>query len=80
MQLVIIFICLYDAETRLICQPRYRSMCELTSMQAACWFGRSGNATLGGVAAHLYAEFDGQFIDLQKLHLALQRLYKEHPI
>jgi hypothetical protein len=33
-----------------------------------------------GVAAHLYAEFDGQFIDLQKLHLALQRLYKEHPI
>lgn len=80
MQLVIIFICLYDAETRLICQPSYRSMCELTSMQAACWFGRSGNATLGGVAAHLYAEFDGQFIDLQKLHLALQRLYKEHPI
>lgn len=51
MQLVIIFICLYDAETRLICQPSYRSMCELTSMQAACWFGRSGNATLGGVAA-----------------------------
>ncbi|EPP0546066.1 acinetobactin non-ribosomal peptide synthetase subunit BasD, partial [Acinetobacter baumannii] len=80
MQLVIIFICLYDAETRLICQPSYRSMCELTSMQAACWFGRSGNATLGGVAAHLYTEFDGQFIDLQKLHLALQRLYKEHPI
>ncbi len=33
MQLVIIFICLYDAETRLICQPSYRSMCELTSMQ-----------------------------------------------
>jgi hypothetical protein len=32
------------------------------------------------IAAHLYAEFDGQFIDLQKLHLALQRLYKEHPI
>ncbi|MDH0562390.1 condensation domain-containing protein [Acinetobacter courvalinii] len=80
MQLVIIFICLYDAETRLICQPSYRSMCELTSMQAACWFGRSGNATLGGVAAHLYAEFDGQFIDLQKLHLALQRLYREHSI
>lgn len=55
-------------------------MSELTSMQAACWFGRSDNTTLGGVSAHLYAEFDGQFIDLQKLHSALQRLYQQHDI
>ncbi len=55
-------------------------MCELTSMQAACWFGRSGSTTLGGVSAHLYAEFDGQLIDLQKLNLAIQRLYQEHDL
>ncbi len=80
MQLVIIFIYLYDAKTRLICQPSYRSMCELTSMQAACWFGRSTSTDLGGVSAHLYAEFDGQIIDLQKLNLAIQRLYQEHDL
>lgn len=55
-------------------------MSELTSMQAACWFGRSDNATLGGVSAHLYAEFDSQCIDLQKLNSALQRLYQEHDL
>ncbi|MBJ7539343.1 condensation domain-containing protein [Marinomonas transparens] len=56
-------------------------MSELTSMQAACWFGRISDADfLGGVAAHLYAEFDGSSIDLNRLESALQRAYSEHAI
>jgi non-ribosomal peptide synthetase component F len=54
-------------------------MNELTSMQAACWFGRITESDfLGGVSAHLYTEFDGQSIDLNRLELALQRVYLEH--
>lgn len=52
-------------------------MSELTSMQAACWFGRGADAALGGVAAHLYVEFDGQAIDLQRLNRALERVCQE---
>ncbi|QUX95345.1 peptide synthetase [Marinomonas sp. CT5] len=56
-------------------------MNELTSMQAACWFGRLTDSDfLGGVAAHLYTEFDGQIIDLNKLEAALQRVYLEHSL
>ena len=80
MKLVIILICLYDEEIKLICQPSYHAMSELTSMQAACWFGRFSHAILGGVSAHLYAEFENQSIDPQKLNIAIERLYKEHDI
>lgn len=56
-------------------------MSELTPMQAACWFGRiSESEFLGGVAAHLYVEFDGQSIDLQKLESALQHMHLRHSI
>ncbi|MEF1182777.1 hypothetical protein REK00_25520 [Vibrio campbellii] len=53
-------------------------MSDLTPMQAACWFGRNANAKLGGVASHLYTEFDGKNINLEKLHAALIKLYKRH--
>ncbi|HDZ8908524.1 TPA: peptide synthetase, partial [Aeromonas dhakensis] len=55
-------------------------MKELTAMQAACWMGRSAHAHLGGVSAHLYAEFDGPALDLARLHGALERLYQAHPM
>lgn len=55
-------------------------MSELTPMQSACWFGRSSNATLGGVSAHLYAEFNHSGLDLQKLNAALHRLYQHHQL
>ena len=72
---------LYNASSILICQLSKRTMSELTSMQAACWFGRiTESDLLGGVAAHLYVEFDTQTIDLEKLEMALQRVYLEHPI
>ena len=53
-------------------------MSDLTPMQAACWFGREANAKLGGVASHLYTEFDGENINLEKLNSALVSLYHRH--
>ncbi|QLG94207.1 amino acid adenylation domain-containing protein [Pseudomonas yamanorum] len=55
-------------------------MRELTSMQAACWIGRTAHASLGRVSAHLYAEFDGHAIDLERLRKALERVCLLHPM
>lgn len=52
----------------------------LTTMQAACWMGREEHAQLGGVAAHLYAEFDRSGMDAGRLQQALDRLYILHPM
>ncbi|MBC7210084.1 MAG: hypothetical protein H5U33_06895 [Pseudomonas sp.] len=49
-------------------------------MQAACWIGRDAHAALGGVSAHLYAEFDGQASDVARLEVALEGLYRAHPM
>ncbi|NLR99821.1 hypothetical protein HGP17_23615 [Rhizobium sp. P38BS-XIX] len=57
---------------------------QLGVMQHAYWVGRSGGQRLGGVAAHLYAEFDhaptgaGSAIDPDKLKFALDRLLERH--
>jgi amino acid adenylation domain-containing protein len=55
-------------------------MRELTSMQAACWIGRAAHAALGNVSAHLYTEFDGHGIDLDRLRAALERTGRRHPM
>lgn len=55
-------------------------MRELTSMQAACWFGRAHGAMLGGVAAHLYTEFNGNHIDTDKLRRTIENLYRRHEL
>ena len=49
-------------------------------MQAACWIGRTAHASLGRVSAHLYAEFDGLAIDLERLRKALARVCLLHPM
>jgi amino acid adenylation domain-containing protein len=49
-------------------------------MQAACWIGRTTHAALGTVSAHLYAEFDGTAIDLERLHAALAQVCMLHPM
>lgn len=49
-------------------------------MQAACWIGRTAHAALGKVSAHLYAEFDGHAIDLERLRAALQQVSLLHPM
>lgn len=53
-------------------------MRELTSMQTANWLGRGANVALGNVSAHLYVEFDGHAIDLQRLRVALGKVCFAH--
>lgn len=49
-------------------------------MQAAYWVGRQSVATRGCVAAHLYAEFDGQGLEPDRLRRAVARLGDIHPM
>ncbi|MBA1191283.1 amino acid adenylation domain-containing protein [Pseudomonas entomophila] len=52
----------------------------LTSMQAACWSGRSASAELGNVAAHLYVEFEGPALEVERLEQALAQVSRRHPM
>ncbi|MFK3943456.1 amino acid adenylation domain-containing protein [Pseudomonas monteilii] len=52
----------------------------LTSMQAACWSGRSASAELGNVAAHLYVEFEGPALEAERLERALAQVSQRHPM
>lgn len=47
-------------------------------MQAAYWVGRKTAGPLGGVAAHLYTEFDGDGIDEARLRQAARTLFQAH--
>jgi mycobactin phenyloxazoline synthetase len=50
----------------------------LATMQHAYWIGRSDEQELGGVAAHLYVEFDGGAIDPMRLEHAVSDLIAAH--
>lgn len=50
----------------------------LATLQHAYWIGRSPAQRLGGVAAHLYTEFDGADVDPERLATALERLVARH--
>lgn len=53
----------------------------LAVMQHAYWVGRTDGQHLGGVAAHLYTEFDtapGSGVDPERLRIALERLVDRH--
>lgn len=50
----------------------------LAVMQHAYWIGREEGQQLGGVAAHLYTEFDGMGVDPKRLHIAIERLITRH--
>ncbi|MEV6427912.1 amino acid adenylation domain-containing protein [Nocardia sp. NPDC051463] len=52
----------------------------LATMQHAYWIGRSDEQELGGVAAHLYVEFDGGRIDPVRLERAVADLVAVHPM
>ena len=52
----------------------------LAPMQHAYWIGRSDEQELGGVAAHLYVEFDGREIDPGRLQRAVSELVAAHPM
>ena len=52
----------------------------LAPMQHAMWVGRQANQPLGGVAGHLYVEFDGGPIDPERLRAAATALARRHPM
>jgi mycobactin phenyloxazoline synthetase len=52
----------------------------LATMQHAYWIGRSDEQELGGVAAHLYVEFDGGTVDPGRLENAVSDLVNAHPM
>ena len=52
----------------------------LAPMQHAMWVGRHDNQPLGGVAGHLYVEFDGNAIDPDRLREAATNLATRHPM
>ena len=49
-------------------------------MQHAMWVGRHDSQPLGGVAGHLYVEFDGGAIDYDRLVQAATSLALRHPM
>ncbi|KUH80472.1 MULTISPECIES: non-ribosomal peptide synthetase [unclassified Mycobacterium] len=52
----------------------------LAPMQHAMWLGRNDDQQLGGVAAHLYVEFDGVGVDPERLRRAATKLVARHPM
>lgn len=52
----------------------------LAPIQHALWVGRNDDQQLGGVAAHLYVEFDGTAVDPDRLRAAASALAVRHPM
>lgn len=52
----------------------------LAPLQHAYWVGRNDQQQLGGVAAHLYVEFDGAGVDPERLAAAAAELAVRHPM
>lgn len=52
----------------------------LAPIQHALWVGRNDDQQLGGVAAHLYVEFDGAGVDPERLRAAAAQLAARHPM
>ncbi|CAN5400803.1 phenyloxazoline synthase MbtB [soil metagenome] len=52
----------------------------LAPIQHALWVGRNTDQELGGVAAHLYVEFDGHHVDPDRLRAAAHALSDRHPM
>ena len=52
----------------------------LAPIQHALWLGRNEEQALGGVAPHLYVEFDGTGVEPEKLRAAATALARRHPM
>ncbi len=52
----------------------------MAPMQHAMWIGRHADQQLGGVAGHLYVEFDGSAVDPERIRRAAARLAARHPM
>lgn len=55
-----------------------RTSFPLATMQHGYWVGRTEGQPLGGVAAHLYGEFDGHIDDPDRLRRAVDRTVTRH--
>ncbi|MGF0312209.1 amino acid adenylation domain-containing protein [Rhodococcus sp. IEGM1428] len=51
---------------------------DLAVLQHAYWIGRSAEQRFGGVAPHLYTEFDGEGVDPDRLRNALDAVARRH--
>ncbi|MDJ0408582.1 non-ribosomal peptide synthetase [Rhodococcoides fascians] len=51
---------------------------DLALLQHAYWIGRSAEQRFGGVAPHLYTEFDGEAVDPDRLRAALDAVAQRH--
>ena len=51
---------------------------DLAVLQHAYWIGRSAEQRYGGVAPHLYTEFDGRAVDPERLRAALDAGARRH--
>ncbi|MGG7176734.1 amino acid adenylation domain-containing protein [Clostridium paraputrificum] len=56
------------------------SIFPMTDVQYSYWVGRSDEQPLGGVGCHAYMEFDGQYVDANKLDRAWKSLFQIHPM
>lgn len=52
----------------------------LAPLQHAYWIGRQEGQQWGGVAAHLYTEFDGVAVDPERLTRAVHAVLRRHPM
>ncbi len=61
-------------------QPADGAPFPMAPMQHAMWIGRHGDQQLGGVAGHLYVEFDGAAVDPERIQHAATALAARHPM
>ncbi|WP_460356042.1 non-ribosomal peptide synthetase [Mycobacterium sp. ZZG] len=61
-------------------EPAMDDTFPLAPIQHAMWVGRNDDQQLGGVAAHLYVEFDGAGVDPDRLREAAAKLAARHPM
>src|SRR5205085_11106291 len=50
----------------------------LTQIQQAYWVGRDASFELGSVPAHVYLEFEGRGVDLDRVGHTLRKLIDRH--
>ncbi|WP_280234081.1 amino acid adenylation domain-containing protein [Nocardia cyriacigeorgica] len=66
------------AEVTPAAEPAETDEFALATMQHAYWVGRQSGQALGGVAAHLYVEFDGAGADSDRLARAVAQVVSRH--
>ncbi len=69
-----------EAATSRHAEPDSDEPFPLAPIAHAMWVGRHGEQELGGVAAHLYVEFDGVGVDPERLQRAATKLVARHPM